>query len=179
MTSPQPALLISDACVLIDYCKADCHDVLALASRRFLPIRVPRIVIEEVRQLSEDDARNLGIGVLEVTMQQLQEAAVRGGPSRQDKLCFVTARDHGGAVWSNDKRLRKICHDGGVRRTAALDLEQLVAAGVLARVGTTGRGVYYRLGKRAINGQNGQKADSGAKGAKLCESRQEHGRPSQ
>lgn len=41
------------------------------------------------------------------------------------------------------------------RRTAALDLEQLVAAGVLAKVGRTGRGVYYRLAKRAINGQNG------------------------
>lgn len=34
------------------------------------------------------------------------------------------------------------------RRTAALDLKQLVAAGVLVRVGTTGRGAYYRLGKR-------------------------------
>ena len=42
------------------------------------------------------------------------------------------------------------------RRTAALDLEQLVVAGVLAKIGTTGRGVYYRLAKRAINGQNEQ-----------------------
>jgi len=128
MTSPQPALLISDACVLIDYCKADCHDVLALASRRFLPIRVPRIVLDEVRQLSEDDARNLGIGVLEVTLLQLQEAAVRGGPSRQDKLCFVTARDHGGAVWSNDKRLRKICRECGVRHYWGLEVLLNLAA---------------------------------------------------
>lgn len=46
------------------------------------------------------------------------------------------------------------------RRTAALDLEHLVVAGVLAKVGTTGRGVYYRLAKRAINGQNGQACSS-------------------
>ena len=129
MTSPRPALLISDACVLIDYCKADCHDVLALVSSRFLPIRVPRRVLDEVDQLSEDDIQRLGIGVLDVTLAQLQEAAVRGGLSQQDRLCFIAARDHGGAVWSNDKRLRDFCHRHDVRHFWGLEVLLRLAEG--------------------------------------------------
>lgn len=109
MNQAQPVLLISDACVLIDFCKADCQDILSLVSAKYLPVRVPRNTLEEVDQLTESQAKSLGIGVLEVTMEQLTEASVRGGPSRQDRLCFVVARDNDGAVWSNDQRLHKLC----------------------------------------------------------------------
>jgi predicted HTH transcriptional regulator len=42
------------------------------------------------------------------------------------------------------------------KRTASLDLAGLVSAGLLERVGSTGKGVFYRLGKGAAKGQKGQ-----------------------
>lgn len=113
--SHNPAtLLISDACVLIDFCNAGCANILAVVSANHLPIRVPRWVLDEVDQLTEVQAKGLGIEVLEVTTQQLEEASVREGPSRQDRLRFVVARDNQGAVWSNDRRLHSLCREHDV-----------------------------------------------------------------
>ncbi|RLC08003.1 MAG: hypothetical protein DRH43_10795, partial [Deltaproteobacteria bacterium] len=42
------------------------------------------------------------------------------------------------------------------KRTASLDLGELVEKGLIERVGTTGKGVYYRLAKGAPKGQKGQ-----------------------
>ncbi|MBI2988837.1 MAG: DUF4062 domain-containing protein [Deltaproteobacteria bacterium] len=42
------------------------------------------------------------------------------------------------------------------KRTASLDLAALVAAGLLEKTGTTGKGVQYRLAKGAPKGQKGQ-----------------------
>ena len=115
MTSPQPALLISDACVLIDYCKAGCHEILRLVSLHILPIQVPLVVLQEVDGLDTDEAAAIGITILDVTLPQLLEATTsRGGSSRQDRLCFIVARDNGGAVWSNDRRLRTLCQKHGI-----------------------------------------------------------------
>lgn len=77
MKSFQSAILISDACVLIDYCKADCFDILALISREYLPIKVPAAVLREVDQLTSAQAAALGIEVLEVSIEQMKEANVR------------------------------------------------------------------------------------------------------
>lgn len=114
MTTPQPVLLVSDACVLIDFCNTGCHDILALVSRHYLPIKVPRQVLDEVENLTAAQARDIGITVLETDGTEVEEAAIRGGTSRQDRLCFVVARDHGGAVWSNDTRLRNLCKSNNV-----------------------------------------------------------------
>ena len=98
MTSRQPALLVSDASVLIDYCNAGCKDMLAIVSHHFLPIRVPREVLAEAEDLTIAEAHALGIEILEVEPAEVKEATVRGGPSQQDRLCFVVARNHGGAA---------------------------------------------------------------------------------
>jgi ATP-dependent DNA helicase RecG len=42
------------------------------------------------------------------------------------------------------------------KRTASLDLSGLVAVGLVEKVGTTGKGVHYRLSKGAPKGQKGQ-----------------------
>jgi len=42
------------------------------------------------------------------------------------------------------------------KRTASLDLGDLVEKGLIERVGTTGKGVYYQLAKGAPKGQKGQ-----------------------
>jgi len=54
---------------------------------------------------------------------------------------------------------------GVAKRTAHRDLTDLVKKGVLERVGTTGKGTTYRLGKRATKGPNGPSAGAPAKGA--------------
>ena len=41
------------------------------------------------------------------------------------------------------------------KRTASRDLDEMLAKGILARVGTTGKGVHYRLGKGATKGPKG------------------------
>lgn len=41
------------------------------------------------------------------------------------------------------------------KRTASRDLEEMLAKGILERVGTTGKGVHYRLGKGAAKGPKG------------------------
>jgi predicted DNA-binding protein (UPF0278 family) len=86
-----------------------------LITREFLQIKVPAAVLREVDQLTNAQAEELGIETLEVSMQQMREANVRGGPSQQDRLCFISARDNDGAVWSNDKGLRQMCKENGVR----------------------------------------------------------------
>lgn len=135
MTSRQSALLISDACVLIDYCKADCHDILALISCDILPIKVPLAVLREVNQLTNDEAEDLGIELLEVSMDQMREANIRGGLSQPDRLCFIAARDNNGAVWSNDKRLRQMCRESNIRVFWGLEmLLILVKAGHLRKL---------------------------------------------
>ena len=42
------------------------------------------------------------------------------------------------------------------KRTASLDLSELVAVGLIEKAGSTGKGVYYRLAKGAAKGQKGQ-----------------------
>ena len=42
------------------------------------------------------------------------------------------------------------------KRTASLDLAELVTAGLIEKVGSTGKGVYYQLSKGASKGQKGQ-----------------------
>jgi len=130
VTSQRPVLLISDACVLIDFCKAGCHDILSLVSRHILPIHVPFVVLKEVDHLDKDKAARIGITVVEVTVTQIQAAtAVRGGPSQQDRLCLIVARDCGGAVWSNDKKLRALCKEHGVTSYWGLEIILLLVKG--------------------------------------------------
>jgi len=42
------------------------------------------------------------------------------------------------------------------KRTASLDLADLVSAGLIEKAGSTGKGVYYKLAKGATKGQKGQ-----------------------
>lgn len=42
------------------------------------------------------------------------------------------------------------------KRTASLDLAELVTVGLIAKAGSTGKGVYYKLAKGAPKGQKGQ-----------------------
>ncbi|MBN1424119.1 hypothetical protein JXA88_06140 [Candidatus Fermentibacteria bacterium] len=114
MPDPQ-AVVIADANVLIDYAVTS-PDLLGLISTRLWVVHVPRPVFDEVDQLDEHDAARLSLAIVEPSLGQLVEAGTRGGRlSRQDRLCFVMARDNRWRCWTNDTGLRKLCRDAQIR----------------------------------------------------------------
>jgi rRNA-processing protein FCF1 len=111
----RPAAVISDACILIDYIKVEQTKVLRLVTDHLFPIKLPRMILDEVDGLTEDQAETLGMEIVEATFDQLKEAAARGGGlSKPDKLCFAMARDNGWAIWTSDKPLHTKCKTEGI-----------------------------------------------------------------
>ena len=111
----RPAAVISDANVLIDYISVERTMVLRLVSEHLFPIKLPRSILNEVDQLTQDQAEALGMEIIEETIDQIREAAVRGGAlSHADKLCFAIARDNHWAIWTSDKPLHKKCKAQGI-----------------------------------------------------------------
>jgi rRNA-processing protein FCF1 len=111
----RPAAVISDANVLIDYISVDRTLVLRLVSEHLFLIKLPRAILNEVDQLTQDQAEALGMEIIEETYEQLAEASVRGGPlSREDKLCYAIARDNHWAIWTSDKPLHTKCKSASI-----------------------------------------------------------------
>jgi rRNA-processing protein FCF1 len=111
----RPAVVISDANGLIDYISVERTLVLRLVSEHLFPIKLPRSILEEVDQLTQDQAEALGMEIVEETIDQLREASVRGGAlSHEDKLCFAFARDNNWAIWTSDKPLHTKCNTDGI-----------------------------------------------------------------
>ncbi|VGO19873.1 hypothetical protein [Pontiella sulfatireligans] len=106
----RPSAIISDANVLIDYISVERTLVLRLVSEHLFPIKLPRPILNEVDQLTQDQAEALGMEIVEATYEQLMEASVLGGAlSHEDKLCFAIARDNSWAIWTSDKPLHTKC----------------------------------------------------------------------
>lgn len=106
--------LVADANVLIDYYGSD-KSVLRLISRRLARIHIPTPVLEEVHGLTEKEAVDLAMEVVEPTLAQAVEAqARRGALSFQDRLCLAAARDAGWHLLTNDTTLRKASERAGV-----------------------------------------------------------------
>jgi len=114
--------VISDANVLIDYVLAN-RSILELATKELCQIYVPIPVFREVRQLSEAEAKRLGLTLLEPTLEQLQMAlAPLPGVSFQDRLCLNVAKENSWVCMTNDGKLRKQCQIDGVRIVWGFDL---------------------------------------------------------
>ncbi len=103
--------LISDANVLIDYFKVGRHRVLKLVAEHVCAIQVPYAIFQEVEQLTEDVAEELGLEMYEETLEQIRSVAGqrKGGLSPQDRLCYEIAAGEGWGVWTSDKRLHRHC----------------------------------------------------------------------
>ena len=115
MTSTKISAVISDADVLIDYVRA-AKSVLEIMAKQMWDVHVPSAIIDEVDELSLTEARKMGLILYEPTIDELTEAAVRGGPlSERDKLCFCIARNNGWACLTNDGLLRKRCRGENVQ----------------------------------------------------------------
>src|SRR4051812_3763641 len=102
-------LLLVDACVLIDFAKADTA-VISLASRYVGEVYVATPVFQEVRDVDPAMAASLGIKLFEPSFDTVAAAAIaRGRLSFQDRLCVLIAKQQGWTCVSNDKQLRTAC----------------------------------------------------------------------
>lgn len=126
-------LLLMDANVLIDYAKTD-RQVLALVVQVLGPVYVATPVFDEVQQLTEEDARTLGLTLVEPETEMLIAAAeVRGKLSFQDHVCLLLAQERGWICVTNDKPLQSACFTEGVRWMWGLHLLlRLVEAGEMS-----------------------------------------------
>jgi hypothetical protein len=106
--------LVFDASALIDIADAD-RALLTIIAREIAPVIVPTPILEEVETLSEADCIALGLTVLEPSIEQLTESAVRRGRlSEEDHLCLIVARDLGVICVTSDGALYDECVATGV-----------------------------------------------------------------
>ena len=106
--------LVVDANVLIDYANADLT-VLSLVSRVMGPLHVPDVVLDKVDQLDRHDCDQLGMRIVEPSLEQLLEAGEkRGRLAYDDRLSLILARDNTWTCITNDKALRAECAEVGV-----------------------------------------------------------------
>lgn len=108
-------IVICDANILIDYAKAN-KKLIGVINKELYEICVPLPVWAEVKDLTREDAKTLGINIIEPSLNQLLDAAQMfgGGLSSEDHLCFVMARDNKVICATNEKPLRQKCIASGI-----------------------------------------------------------------
>ncbi|MBF0216107.1 MAG: hypothetical protein HQL30_03820 [Candidatus Omnitrophica bacterium] len=108
-------IVICDANILIDYAKAN-RKIISLMSEHLYEVWVPLPVWGEVKDLSDEEAKTLGINIIEPTLAQTYEAADMhgGGLSGEDNMCFIVARDEKAICATNEKTLKKKCEENGI-----------------------------------------------------------------
>lgn len=116
--------LIMDANTLTDYLQTD-STILKLISTYIGPVTIPSPIFDEVKLLTESDCVNLGLRVIEPSLEQVVFEAVskRGRLSFPDHLCLIIAR---ATEWiscvTDDVALRNSCVNEGVPTDCARTL---------------------------------------------------------
>ena len=126
-------MLILDACVLIDYIKAD-PALFRVIAESVGAVNAVSTVYEEVDQFTSlQQMTDLGISIVEPEIEDAFEAERMKGPtSFQDNICLLTAKRLGMTCVTNDRSLRKTCSQQGVPIMWGLELLiQLVDSGGL------------------------------------------------
>lgn len=120
---PAPGkLMIMDACVLIDFIKAE-RAVLELVVKHIGRLHVTNSIVDEVNEIDEDQLVALGFTIIEPEVEDAYAAGARSGPlSFEDWLCLLTAKRHGFSCVTNDRNLRKFCKQEGVPSLWGLEL---------------------------------------------------------
>ena len=129
---PTP-LLILDACVLIDYIKAE-PGLFKIIAGCIGPVHVVSTVYEEVVQLTSlQQMADLGISLVEPEIDDGFEAEqMTGRTSFQDNICLLTAKRLGMICITNDRSLRTACFQHNVPIMWGLELLlQIVESGGL------------------------------------------------
>jgi predicted nucleic acid-binding protein len=115
-------ILILDANVLIDYIR--CDPMIIKLIRQFIgSIYLPTPILDEVKELQENDCTELGIILVEPELSQLIEAGRKKGPlSFQDRLCLILAQKHGWTCVTNDMALRRECEKKDIKLIWGIEL---------------------------------------------------------
>jgi len=115
--------MIMDACVLIDFIKAD-RSVLELVVKHVGPLHVNGPVIDEVKDIeSEKELVKLGLIIVEPEIEDLDAASQKNRrTSKPDNLCLLMAKRHGLTCVTNDKPLRTLCEKENVPTMWGLEL---------------------------------------------------------
>lgn len=131
--SDRPAVLLSDANVLIDYRDSDLS-ILELVVQHIAPVHVVREVLDEAG-ISLERCRELGLTVIDVDVEVLLGlAGLSRRLSRHDRLSFHVCRENDWICLTNDRALRRICGENNVRVQWGLEVMlDLVAANALTR----------------------------------------------
>lgn len=114
--------LLLDADVLIDFCGSDLS-ALKLVASHLRPVRIVAPLLQEVRQLDPTTCDRHALELWQPSTEQLLAAGAKRGPlSFLDRLCLIVARDEGWTCATNDKALRQVCKEEGVRTRWGLEL---------------------------------------------------------
>ena len=116
-------IVICDANILIDYAKAN-KKVIGLITEHLYEIWVPLPIWEEIKNLSDKDAKRLDINIAEPSLAQTYEAAnmFGGGLSGEDNMCFIIARDEKAICATNEKPLRRKCKSNSIEVLWGLEM---------------------------------------------------------
>lgn len=126
-------ILLADADVLlIDYRDSDLT-ILKLVSDHIGPVRVLREVLDEAPGISDRQCTRLGIEIVRLETELMLEANnLPRSLSVTDRLCVVVCDHHSWTLVTNDRALRNVCKDRGIRLRWGLGLMvDLVHAEVL------------------------------------------------
>lgn len=119
--------ILLDACVLIDFLKED-SDVLVCVGQHIGTIVVPSPLLLEVKGITLNQCKDLGIRVVTPDMSLLEQAAVRlGGLSFNDRLCLSMSKELQAILCSNDRLLLTTASKAGVMTRWGLELLLLLA----------------------------------------------------
>lgn len=101
--------VITDANVLIDYAIAN-KNLFSDLLQFFHEVHVPVDILNEVDQLSIEEARRLGFTIYTPHLSIYSEAEhLDNDLSFQDRICFLEARKNNWAVVTNDRDLKDLC----------------------------------------------------------------------
>jgi len=111
--------LILDADVLIDFLGSD-PAVLSLVNQHIDAIHVPYPLLQELKKVHFPNHLHLELNIFHPEPSILEEALLTSlRPPRvlsfYDCLCLFLARDKGWICATNDKALRKVCENEGIR----------------------------------------------------------------
>ncbi len=119
----KPKMLLMDACVLIDYVKAE-RKLPGLISAHVGPVYVLSVILEEVRDIkNKDELHNLNLIIIEPEIEDAYLAfEKKSSISFQDRLCLLTAKRNNFICVTNDKELRRQCKRNNVEVLWGLQL---------------------------------------------------------
>ncbi|MEW6051730.1 MAG: hypothetical protein AB1644_11825 [Candidatus Zixiibacteriota bacterium] len=120
--------LIVDSSALIDYCESDLS-ILSLFSQTVQPVYVGKAALDNVKQLSETQARRIHIQIVIPDIALALEAAEKRGPlAYDDHETLLLAKSHGWCCLTNDKALRRECQNEGVQVRWGLEPMKILVA---------------------------------------------------